>query len=56
MIIGTPDSVGARLKDLIGTLGLNGVLAELNCGGMLPDDKVIRSLRLMCEEVAPRFR
>jgi alkanesulfonate monooxygenase SsuD/methylene tetrahydromethanopterin reductase-like flavin-dependent oxidoreductase (luciferase family) len=56
VIIGTPDSVTARLRDLIGTLGLNGVLAELNCGGMLPDEKVMRSLRLMCEEVAPRFR
>jgi hypothetical protein len=38
------------------TIGLNGVLAELNCGGMLPDEKVMRSLRLMCEEVAPKFR
>jgi len=56
VIIGTPDSVTRRLQDLIGTLGLNGILAELNCGGMLPDDKVMRSLQLMCEEVAPRFR
>ena len=56
VIVGTPDTVAARLKELIGTIGLNGVLAELNCGGMLPDEKVMRSLRLMCEEVAPRFR
>ncbi|HXW24459.1 MAG TPA: LLM class flavin-dependent oxidoreductase [Xanthobacteraceae bacterium] len=56
VIIGTPDSVTRRLQDLIRTLGLNGILAELNCGGMLPDDKVMRSLQLMCEEVAPRFR
>ena len=56
VIIGTPDSVAARLKELTHTIGLNGVLAELNCGGMLPDEKVMRSLRLMCEEVAPRFR
>jgi alkanesulfonate monooxygenase SsuD/methylene tetrahydromethanopterin reductase-like flavin-dependent oxidoreductase (luciferase family) len=56
VIIGTPDSVAARLKELTHTIGLNGVLAELNCGGMLPDDKVMRSLKLMCEEVAPRFR
>ena len=56
VIVGTPDSVTARLKELIGTIGLDGVLAELNCGGMLPDEKVMRSLKLMCEEVAPRFR
>jgi alkanesulfonate monooxygenase SsuD/methylene tetrahydromethanopterin reductase-like flavin-dependent oxidoreductase (luciferase family) len=56
VIIGTPDSVTARLKELIGTIGLDGVLAELNCGGQLPDEKVMRSLKLMCEEVAPRFR
>ena len=45
-----------RLQDLIRKLGLNGVLAELNCGGLIPTDKVMRSLQLMCEEVAPRFR
>jgi alkanesulfonate monooxygenase SsuD/methylene tetrahydromethanopterin reductase-like flavin-dependent oxidoreductase (luciferase family) len=56
VIIGTPDGVAARLKELTHTIGLNGVLAELNCGGMLPPEKVDRSLRLMCEEVAPKFR
>lgn len=56
MIVGTPDAVAARLQDLIGKLGLNGVLAELNCGGLIPDAKVMRSLQLMCQEVAPRFR
>jgi alkanesulfonate monooxygenase SsuD/methylene tetrahydromethanopterin reductase-like flavin-dependent oxidoreductase (luciferase family) len=56
LIVGTPASVSARLRDLIGKLGLNGVLAELNCGGLIPDAKVMRSLQLMCEEVAPRFR
>jgi hypothetical protein len=37
-------------------LGLNGVLAEVNCGGLIPNEKVMRSLQLMCEEVVPRFR
>jgi hypothetical protein len=41
---------------LTGKLGLNGVLAELNCGGLLNNEKVMRSLQLMCDEVAPRFR
>src|SRR5262245_26943987 len=56
VIVGTPDKVAARLEDLIRKLGLNGVLAELNCGGLIANDKVMRSLQLMCEEVAPRFR
>ena len=56
VIVGTPDTVTERLQELIGKLGLNGVLAELNCGGLVANDKVMRSLQLMCEEVAPRFR
>jgi hypothetical protein len=56
VIIGTPASVAMRLQDLTGKLGLNGVLAELNCGGLLGNEKVMRSLRLICEEVAPCFR
>jgi len=56
VIVGTPDTVAARLEDLIRKLGLNGILAELNCGGLVADNKVMRSLQLMCEEVAPRFR
>jgi hypothetical protein len=37
-------------------LGFNDVLAEFNCGGLLNNKKVMRSLQLMCEEVAPCFR
>jgi len=56
VIVGTPDAVVKRLAELTRALGLNGVLAELNCGGRLANDKVMRSLQLMCEEVAPHFR
>ena len=56
VITGTPASVATRLKYLTGKLGLNGVLAELNCGGLLDNEKVMRSLQLMCKEVAPCFR
>ena len=56
VIIGTPASVAMRLQYLTGKLGLNGVLAELNCGGLLDNEKVMRSLQLMCKEVAPCFR
>jgi alkanesulfonate monooxygenase SsuD/methylene tetrahydromethanopterin reductase-like flavin-dependent oxidoreductase (luciferase family) len=56
VIVGTPGPVAMRLQELTRNLGLNGVLAELNCGGLLPNEKVMLSLQLMCEEVAPRFR
>jgi alkanesulfonate monooxygenase SsuD/methylene tetrahydromethanopterin reductase-like flavin-dependent oxidoreductase (luciferase family) len=56
VIVGTPDAVVKRLAELTRTLGLSGVLAELNCGGRLATDKVMRSLQLMSEHVAPHFR
>ena len=56
VIVGTPESVAERMEHLTRKLGLNGVLAEVNCGGLIPNEKVMRSLQLMCEEVVPRFR
>jgi len=55
VICGTPDGFAARLKEVEGELGLDGILAELNCGGQIPRDGVMRALKLMCEEVKPRF-
>ena len=56
IVVGTPASVTARLKDLIAKLGLNGVLAEINCGGLIANARVMRSLQLICNEVAPHLR
>jgi len=56
VIVGSPDSVAARLKDLQDKIGFDGILAELNCGGLIPHDRVMNALRLMCEEVKPRFQ
>jgi alkanesulfonate monooxygenase SsuD/methylene tetrahydromethanopterin reductase-like flavin-dependent oxidoreductase (luciferase family) len=56
VIVGTPDSVAARLRQLQDTVGFDGILAELNCGGLIPHDRVLNALRLLCEEVMPRFR
>jgi alkanesulfonate monooxygenase SsuD/methylene tetrahydromethanopterin reductase-like flavin-dependent oxidoreductase (luciferase family) len=55
VIVGTPASVAARLEEVRQQLGLDGVLAELNCGGLIAADKVMHSLKLLCQEVAPRF-
>ena len=37
------------------SLGIDGILAELNCGGLIPHSKVMRALSLLCREVMPRF-
>src|SRR5580692_2865227 len=55
VICGTPDSFTARLKEVQEEIGLDGILAELNCGGKIPHDGVMRALQLLCEEVKPRF-
>jgi len=56
VIVGTPAQVTGRLRELRDELGLDGILAEPNCGGAIAHDAVLRSLRLLCEEVQPRFR
>jgi alkanesulfonate monooxygenase SsuD/methylene tetrahydromethanopterin reductase-like flavin-dependent oxidoreductase (luciferase family) len=56
VIVGSPATVAARLKALQNEIGFDGILAELNCGGIIPHDRVMNALRLMCEEVKPRFR
>jgi alkanesulfonate monooxygenase SsuD/methylene tetrahydromethanopterin reductase-like flavin-dependent oxidoreductase (luciferase family) len=55
VLIGSPDSVAARLEELRQELGLDGVLMELNCGGRIPHGNVMTALRLLCQEVMPRF-
>jgi alkanesulfonate monooxygenase SsuD/methylene tetrahydromethanopterin reductase-like flavin-dependent oxidoreductase (luciferase family) len=56
IIVGTPEMVADRLNELRQTLGLSGILAEMNCGMRIPHDQVTNSLRLMCEQVMPHFR
>jgi hypothetical protein len=56
MIVGTPARVIDRLEQLRGELGLNGILAELNPGSLIPHARVLEALRLLCQEVMPRFK
>jgi alkanesulfonate monooxygenase SsuD/methylene tetrahydromethanopterin reductase-like flavin-dependent oxidoreductase (luciferase family) len=55
VVVGTPDMVIDRLVELREELGLDGILAEMNCGSLLPHERVLSSLRLLCEQVMPRF-
>ncbi len=50
---GTPEAVAERLGRLGEELGLRGIVAELNPGGLVPEERVQRSLRLLTHEVMP---
>ncbi len=56
VIVGTPAMVVDRLKQLQEEIGLDGILAELNPGSLIPRDRVLNALRLLCEEVMPAFK
>jgi alkanesulfonate monooxygenase SsuD/methylene tetrahydromethanopterin reductase-like flavin-dependent oxidoreductase (luciferase family) len=56
MIVGTPDQVVEKLQRLRQEIGLDGILAELNPGSLIPHALVMNALRLLCQEVMPRFR
>ena len=55
VLVGTPQMVTDRLGALQDELGIDGILAEINCGGLIPHEQVMTALRLLCEEVKPRF-
>ena len=56
VLIGTPESVSARLAEVREELGMDGMLAEINTGGQIPHAQVKNALRLLCQEVRPRFQ
>jgi alkanesulfonate monooxygenase SsuD/methylene tetrahydromethanopterin reductase-like flavin-dependent oxidoreductase (luciferase family) len=53
---GTPDMVVDRLRQLRDQLSLSGVIIESNVGGRIPLERVLNSIRLYAQEVAPRLR
>ena len=36
-------------------LGLDRILAEMNCGTKIANQQVMKSLQLLCEKVKPQF-
>jgi alkanesulfonate monooxygenase SsuD/methylene tetrahydromethanopterin reductase-like flavin-dependent oxidoreductase (luciferase family) len=50
---GTPDAVAHRLAELRDELELTGFLLETNVGGGISRDRVLNSVRLFADEVAP---
>jgi len=54
--VGTAAALVERLGVLREELGLTGVVAELNPGGLLPLERMQRTLRILTHEVIPAFR
>jgi alkanesulfonate monooxygenase SsuD/methylene tetrahydromethanopterin reductase-like flavin-dependent oxidoreductase (luciferase family) len=56
VLYGTPAAVVDRLQEYRDALGITGVVLEMNYGGRIPYERVINSVRLLTEKVAPKFK
>ena len=56
LLFGTPERVTDQLRELQEGLGLDGFIMDMNCGGLLPLDRVLNSLRLFSDGVMPNLR
>ena len=56
VMYGTPEAIVDRLQEYQETLDITGVVMEMNYGGRIPYDRVINSMRLLTEKVAPEFK
>jgi alkanesulfonate monooxygenase SsuD/methylene tetrahydromethanopterin reductase-like flavin-dependent oxidoreductase (luciferase family) len=54
--IGSPQSLIARLRELREQLHLDGIIVEPNPGGLIPMDRMMRSIEILAREVAPKLR
>jgi alkanesulfonate monooxygenase SsuD/methylene tetrahydromethanopterin reductase-like flavin-dependent oxidoreductase (luciferase family) len=55
VVVGGPQYVADRLRQLQSELGIDGILAELNFGGMVPSEWMMESCRLLCQDVRSRL-
>ncbi|PYN09979.1 MAG: hypothetical protein DME02_01125 [Candidatus Rokuibacteriota bacterium] len=53
---GTASMLKERLGTLTSDLGLDGFIVELNPGGLLPMDRMLRTLRILTHEVLPALK
>ena len=56
VIFGSPERVIDRLAQFQEQLGITGITADLNPGGVLPKEAAQRSLKLLTQEVMPAFK
>jgi hypothetical protein len=53
---GTGPALIDRLRQLRNELGVTGIAAELNPGGLLPIAQEMRSLQILTQQVMPAFK
>ena len=53
---GTPEAVVERLREYQEAFGLTGVSLDINPGGQIPYERVVNSIRLLVEQVVPKFK
>ena len=56
VMYGTPEAVVERFQEYREELGISGVVLEMNYGGQIPYGRVVNSMRLLTEEVMPKFK
>ena len=56
VVIGGPDTLVKRLRELEDQLHLDGVILEPNPGGKIPLPQMMRSLELLARDVTPALR
>lgn len=56
VMYGTPEAVVSRIQEYQETLGIKGVVLDVNFGGQIPNDLVRNSVRLIAEKVMPEFK
>ena len=54
-IYGSPEAVADRLLALREELRFSSLSAWMNCGSQIPHERVLTSMRLFAERVAPRL-
>ena len=52
-LVRRPETIAEKLRALQAEIGLSGILAELNCGGLIPHPQVLKAMQPMCEAVKP---
>jgi alkanesulfonate monooxygenase SsuD/methylene tetrahydromethanopterin reductase-like flavin-dependent oxidoreductase (luciferase family) len=53
---GTPEAVVERLQEYKEAFGITGVSLDVNPGGQIPYDRVVKSMRLLADQVIPKFK
>jgi alkanesulfonate monooxygenase SsuD/methylene tetrahydromethanopterin reductase-like flavin-dependent oxidoreductase (luciferase family) len=53
---GSAEGLIERVTQLGEELGLKSIIAELNPGGLIPPDRVMRSMEILAKDVAPAFK